>query len=63
MRYRIAENSETNRRIDVSRRVPPILQIGQRVNFFRAFSFHIIANLARCSSFCISTDLSATVAR
>jgi hypothetical protein len=25
MRYRIAENSETNRRIDISRRVPPIL--------------------------------------
>jgi hypothetical protein len=25
MRYRIAENSETNRRIDISRCVPPIL--------------------------------------
>ena len=35
MRDRIAEDAETNRRIDIARCLRPILKIGERVNVFR----------------------------
>ena len=44
MRNRIAQNADAGPRIETARRVLPILQIGQRVNLFRGFLFHVIAN-------------------
>ena len=37
MSHRIAEDAETNRRIDIARRLFPVLEIGERVDFFHRF--------------------------
>jgi hypothetical protein len=42
MRDRIAENPETNWWSDIGRDLMPILEIGKSVDFFCAFSFHVV---------------------